>query len=188
MQTRPMEIKTPHIGGKRFDGVRSIDDLRDRCHIDDITGCWVWRYGFDGQGRPNVWMPALRKSTSMGVAICALLTGKPPKPGTVWHVTCRNKLCANPAHRQEGDRSTQMLAAKYRHTPVSRARISVGKRGQSRLSPEQIAEIEGSTLKLSEICARYGISQTHASNLRAGHRNRPTAAPGSSVFSFGRVR
>lgn len=167
-------------------GVRNIDDIKDRCRIDDITGCWNWALGCDGNGRPSVWLPALQTRTSMGVAICVLTTGERPPPGVVWHVTCRNMLCANPAHRKVGNRSTQMLAAKIKRTPVQRARMSASRRGGSKLTPEQHQEIAYSTMKLSEITERYGISRTYACVLRAGYIHRPPVTPGSSVFAVAR--
>ena len=167
-------------------GIRTLEDLRGRCKIDDITGCWNWGMGCDGNGRPSVWMPDLHRRTSLGVAICWIKTGKLPAPGVVWHLTCRNMLCANPAHRKVGTRSTQMLAAKVTRTPLTRARISANRRGGSKLKPEQFEDIRSGGKLLREICEQHGISMSYASLIRSGKDRQPVSAPGSSIFSMAR--
>ena len=110
----------------RTDGVHTIADLRDRCRIDG--DCWLWAGATNAQGLGSLWLPALGRRTSLGVAICVLRTGRPPTPGRYWHVTCSTRDCANPAHRRPGDRSSQMLAAGMTRDPIQRARIAAGRR------------------------------------------------------------
>ena len=40
-------------------GVRTITDLQDRCIVDDITGCWLWRAARDSNGTPSLQYPPL---------------------------------------------------------------------------------------------------------------------------------
>jgi len=164
-------------------GIRTIADLKDRCHVDEDTGCWHWRGAMQRGRYPSLRVSALGITTTAGVAICFLLTGKRPAKGVAWHSTCRNTDCANPAHREPGTRSTQMTAHAIRRTPLTRALISANRRGGSRLSEDQIAEIEGSAEKLSALCDRYGICMSYASLLRRGMTRAAVAAPGSSVFA-----
>lgn len=169
---------------RKLGGVRSVDDIKDRCVIDDITGCWAWRAARDSNGAPSLQLPALGRVVSLGVAIGFFLTGAAPAPGVVWHCTCETRQCANPAHRKAGNRSTQMLAAKLTRSPQTRARMMAGKRRGAKLSQADADEIRGSSLKLTEIMARYGITKGYACEIRAGKRRAPLAAPGSSVFSL----
>lgn len=60
--------------GLRTDGIRTADDLRARCWIDDDTGCWHWRGAVDLNGIPSMWLPALRRRTSLGVVAAVLAT------------------------------------------------------------------------------------------------------------------
>jgi hypothetical protein len=107
-------------------GILTIEDLRQRCAIDEITGCWVWKGGANGRKNnraPSIWLPAIQKTTSAGAAICFLTTGRMPNPGEVWHYTCQTgSMCCNPKHRHAGDHSSRNLMTKFEITPATRAR------------------------------------------------------------------
>jgi hypothetical protein len=167
--------------GLRTDGIRTVADLRDRCRVDDLTGCW--RYvGAHADGHPSIYLPALRKRTTAGVAICVLLTGSAPAKGVYWHVTCETTGCCNPAHRQAGDRRSQMLAAKIVRDPSERARITAGRRKVAKLTAEQAAAIRTDDRVLREIAAEHGITISSASRIKRGELWRDPAA--SSVFAW----
>lgn len=174
---------SPHGGGIRTDGIKTVDDLMSRCVVDDITGCWLLN-GKSGNAQRNVWFPQAGRWVSLGVLACYFKTGKPPKKGDVWHCKCETKGCANPAHRMRGDRSSQMKNAGIKLTPVRRANLIKARRSVSKLTDEQCAEIRASTDKLTEIAEKYGISPGYASVIRRGVFRRPVSASGSSVFSF----
>ena len=113
-----------------------------------------------------------------------LKTGERPKPGVVWHCTCRTPGCANPGHRKAGTRSSQMLAAKMQRNPLQRARIAAGKQAVSKLSAEQVRQIIAAEGPLRVIAAEHGISISHANNIRRGKARRVVAMQGASVFSW----
>lgn len=164
-------------------GVHTIADLMGRCRVDDETGCWEWAEGRDGGGRPSLWLPALQKRTSLGVAICVLKTGKAPKKGVVWHCTCTTRDCANPDHRRAGNRKTQMLAANLQRDPLTRARISKARRAVSKLTDMDCEAIRGSDEKLRVLAQRYGVSLGHVQQVRVGKR-RPALLVGASIFNL----
>lgn len=171
--------------GANLGGIRSLADIRARCYVDRSSGCWHWRLSTDGQGNPSLWLPGLRKRTSLGVAIAFLATGKPPERGHCWHVTCDTLNCANPAHRAEGTRRQQM--ARFAGQPIGlahKARIVARRQASSRLAPEVIAEIRTSCEPLKEVCARHGVSHSHAWRIRTG---RAWPQLGASVFNLGRM-
>lgn len=169
---------------KTTGGVRSIEDIRLRCWIDDVTKCWHWKLAPSGNGAPSLWVPDLRKRTTLGVAICFLTTGKPPKPGEVWHPTCSTPNCANPGHRKRGNRSSQMLAAKLQLTPEQRARYAVAGNERSRIPAESAAAIRADDRTLAEIAAEHGVHLSHISRIRRSEARKPLAAPGASAFNW----
>lgn len=158
-------------------GVHTVEDLRQRCVIDDITGCW--RYAM----HPRLWMPGIGRRVTLGVAICFLLTGKEPRKGVAWHCTCSTKDCANPRHRRAGNRSSQMKAANLHRDALTVARIARTKRAASDLTEESCAEIRASHDSLAVLAKRYGVSPSHAGYIRAGKRRAPIVS-GCSVFCF----
>jgi hypothetical protein len=172
------------IGAKGRIGIYTVDDLRQRCVVDEFTGCWTWPSPSKDADYPTVALPALAgKRVSLGVAICVLRTGQPPRRGECWFHTCQNTRCANPAHRKVGGRSQQMLAHQLKRSPLTRARMS---RGRRRLVDDaDIAQIAGSTDLLTTIAQRYGISKSWASILRRGKINHSGCAPGATVFNLG---
>lgn len=173
-----------HAAGTRLGGIRTLDDLRDRCHIDDDTGCWIWR-GATTRARPSLWLPAIGTRTSSGNAICILVTGERPKKGAIWHVTCGETLCCNPAHRnRRGNRSTQMLAAKITRSPATRAKIAKTKVVDSPFDAAVIAAIRMSAGTLEEVAEQFGCSPSYASRVRRGELRAQTVAVNSSVFAY----
>ena len=173
---------------QRSNGVRTLEDLRQRCVIDDITqDCWNYGGGKTGDGLPSIWFPPLGIRTTPGVILCYLKTGKRPAPGVVWHRTCDSLLCCNPGHRKAGTRRSQMANAAITRSPLERARISVSKRAQSKLTEAAVDDIRSSEDTLAECAARHGISVSHVSRIRRGELWRPVEQ-GASVFSLGCAR
>lgn len=172
--------------GRRSDGIRTVADLKGRCRVDEITGCWQYVGCTTGDTpHPQLWVPAIGKHTTMGVAIAVLLTGKRPEPGVFWHCTCETRGCANPAHRRPGDRRAQMLAARMVRTPDQIARITAGKRAASELSDAAAEQIRLSDEPLRVVAERYGCSVSHAGNIRTGKRRRQLGVRAASVFNLG---
>jgi hypothetical protein len=171
--------------GTNLGGIRTLEDLRQRCRIDEINGCWHFGRALRESTRaPCVRLPALdHEMVSLGVAIGFLTTGKRPAKGTMWHITCGTRLCANPEHRKAGTRATQMQACGYKPTPKTVARIARTKRSKSSLSEEDIAAIRASDAPLSELAERYGKSMAQISRIRLGQLWRPLQ--GASVFTLG---
>lgn len=164
-------------------GIVTVQDLKDRCRVDG--DCWIWSAGVNGNGQPSMWMPALQRHVTLGVAICTLVTGKPPKAGVFWYCTCDTKQCANPAHRKPGNKSAYMLAAGIQKDAAERARIAATKRAKSSLSDEAVADIRYGNEVLTVVAARYGIDPSYASLIRRGKNRRELGCRGASVFNLG---
>jgi hypothetical protein len=166
-------------------GIHTAEDLRQRCWVDPQTGCWIWRFARDSRNdAPILRIPAIGRCGSLGAFTSLLRTGKLPRPGRPWHPTCATPHCANPDHRKEGTRKSQMLRAAHRHTADSRLKMSIKSRGRGRLSEQERAEILGSSMSIKEIATRYGVSEPYASELRSGRARTRRALPAASVFSW----
>lgn len=166
-------------------GINTLDDLRDRCRIDEDTGCWHWCGAVNGEGQPSLWLPAAKRRVTLGRAIGWLKTGSEPPPKLMWFCVCDTKHCANPAHRRKGTKSDAMLAAGLTKSPLTRARMTEARRRRSTMTAEKAAEIRASAEPLAVIAERHGISITHACAIRRGKRWAAlNIAPSASVFSF----
>lgn len=165
-------------------GIRTLDDIRQRCVMDDITECWQWRGGHAIDGSPSIWFPPLGKRTTAGVILCWLLTGETPRPGVVWHRTCDSVGCCSPFHRKAGTRKSQMRNAKVKCSLGHRAKIAQTKRAASLLADEHCQAIRQSSETLDTLAMRYGISRSHASRIRRGELRAQTVR-GSSIFNLG---
>lgn len=169
--------------GYDMGGVRDLEDLRERCRVDDITGCWHWGLANSGNGAPSLWIPELRRRLSLGGAVGFLSTGKDPK-GQIWHVTCDTPNCGNPAHRSRGTKSSQMLRSNALRDPVVRARITKTIREGSKLSEAECEAIRNDPRKLADIAADYGIHLSYVSVIRRGIARKPLAVKNASAFHW----
>ena len=167
-------------------GIQTIADLRDRCRINEETGCWHYgRASRTNKGPPCVRLSALgHEMVSLGVAIGFLRTGARPAKGVNWRVICGTSQCANPEHRKPGTRSDQMLQAAYRPSALTLARIASTKRAASPLTQADIAAIRSSDETLAVLSERHGVSLSHICRIRLGQAWRQTAAPAASVFAW----
>lgn len=89
---------------KKGSGVTSLDELKNRCVINEFSGCWHWRGAMIG-GHPRVWMmdPLKGSATSLsGPRALAFLTGKRMKNGWRAWMTCQHKDCMCPDHLMTG--------------------------------------------------------------------------------------
>jgi hypothetical protein len=170
----------------RVPGIRTLDDVRDRCIVDEESGCWIWR-GARSKGRyPQAWFPLLGRATTIGRILLHLIENRAPKPREVWHSKCGHPDCCAPAHRRSGNRRSQMRAAKIERNAITRARIAASRRARSKLSDEQAQIIRESPDTLRELAARYGISKSWASCIKRGQGR--SVIPRASVFSVANPR
>lgn len=165
-------------------GIRSIEDLKNRCFVDDDEH-WVWRGAADPDGRPRLWLTALGQTVSMSRAIGTLVEGQRPDKRTIWRATCGFAECGNPSHRKPGTRSARMKQAKFKQTPLAIAKISTARRAQSVVSDDELHAMRLSGATASEMSERSGLSRSYCSRILAGGARASVHAPGASVFSWG---
>lgn len=172
--------------GTYLSRIRTLDDLRARCRVDEDTHCWI----FGGQPKslePMVWF----EDRTMTVGRVAwLLSGKRVPAGNwlAWS-TCGNKRCCNPAHRKVGTKAQmgEWLKAQghlrgrlERRIINRRARVDSK---QNKLTPELADWIKESPQTGIELAHALDVSNTAISRVRKGHCWAPIA-PAASVFSW----
>lgn len=174
-------------------GIRTIDDIRQRCVIDE-AGCWVWRRATTtAGGRPAAYLPEIGRVGTISHAF-KLINGKACSRA-YFPAKCLNRLCCNPAHQLLLDRSQLAKLTTPAPSLLTLGRMAAGRARVAplKLKPEQYLEIRGSTMLLTEIVERYGISYGYASQLRSGSApifktlagsGVQHVAPGSSAFSW----
>lgn len=167
-------------------GVYTIDDLRLRCVVDDLTECWTWKGAFT-QGVGAVWLPALGKTRTIRSA-SMFLTGNELKPGQRVYLKCTNKDCCNPDHmrpmtpKQFG--RAQAASGRLKGRPERMAQCIRLARQRSQLTEELVREIRASDETGVAISARTGISRTVISRVRNNLSWKAHAMPGASVFAW----
>lgn len=169
--------------GIRTDGIRTIEDLKDRCVIDEITGCWIWKYAVVN-GQPKMWFAPTQRVVTLGVVIGTLKTGKAPARGEYWHINCETRCCANPDHRECGTRSTQMLAANIRRSPLQMHRMNASARERITISEEVVEQIRSSSEIARVLSERHNVSTAHIWRIRHGTARKPLTVNASSVFNW----
>lgn len=168
-------------------GIRTVEDLRIRCRIDDETGCWLWG-GASQDGAGMTWLPSL--NTVRVISFAALyLTDRTPKPGHVSYMKCRNKMCCNPEHATSGTRKEASMhlavVGHFKNNPKRMAALlAIAKKARA-LTDEQAQEIRVSAELGYQIAQRMGVSKSVVSRIRRGevYRERPMLQ-GASVFSL----
>ncbi len=180
-------------------GIRTIEDIKDRCVLDEDTGCWLW-VGATGKntGRPAIWLPVGPtggQSYRLSQVLTWIESGRLRRPdGRVWSpVVCGNPRCANPDHHRLRTKAQIQQARRTTNSALHAAKLSAACRGSTRkLTHAQRIEIRDSLLPASEVATRYGISTSYAKKILSGRhcwdKAAPVVAVGASVFALGGVR
>ncbi len=188
---------------KRSDGVRSLEDIRSRCVIDDETGCWLWRGAMskrrNGRGQPTgrVWLPGVDGGVIETAARAAwLLSGRRIASGNVvWRSLCTDSTCINPEHGKSGTRPAMHAAfvadGRLRGDP-RRAAANTKNFARQFLPVETVRKAEAmfaAGVMQKTVRAELGISAGVAARIRKGlHPNCASAqrvVPAASVFAWG---
>jgi len=182
-----------HKPGTHLGGIRTLQDLRDRCHIDDDTGCWIWKLALD-RGHPKVHFVAPdtgeRKCMRGPRAAWYLRGGEDIANGRIVFrlACCPNRDCVNPTHVKEGtmkERGTQIRrSGVLRNLPQSiEAATRVARTHRAKLTLEQVREIRSSPETCAELARRFGIAHSQISAIRRGEAWKDIAS-NASVFTW----
>lgn len=168
-------------------GLRTIEDLRDRCMVDEDSGCWHWR-GCIHQGRPLVWFRLNgKKYRTRGRRAAVLLSGRTIKPGHETYATdnCWSDDCVNPAHCRTGSREKMfawMVATGRSRSIVKIAKATMRCLARRKLTMAQAEAVRTSDEPARDLARRYGMNVTNIYKIRRGASYKP-ALRGASVFS-----
>jgi hypothetical protein len=183
-----MGVKT----GTHLGGIRTLEDLKGRCRIDEHTGCWLWS-GSLTAGYPRVFCidPETGKGRCMTGARAAWILGAPrgPEPipagKLVYRWRCKNTDCVNRSHHRLGTKAEQgkwQKANGYLRGDLTRvATIAAAQRRLSKLTAEDVHAIRASDEMCRVVGERFGVSPTAVSNIRLHKRWRDL---GASVFTW----
>jgi hypothetical protein len=174
-------------------GVRHIGCIRERCHVDSDTGCWLWRMSCaTGTNTPHVrYQGKLRTVRRLVLE----LVGRPAldTETVVRRGECHEK-CVRPEHQTALNRSAYMhwLNANSAMNGAAHAAartLAVRRRPNVRLqSVEQAEQIRVRVANgedRGELATEFGLSRSHLNRIARGKNWATKVTPvASSVWSF----
>jgi hypothetical protein len=198
MTIKPTSLKDGNEPVSRTRGVRTLEGLKDRCFVDEDTGCWLWRAALSA-GQPKVWVPPGVLSDAGAVMPAGraawLLSGNKARSDQVVYRTCGCQECVAPEHGIAVTRKAMgkhvAESDRWKNNP---ARVIANAKNRHGLAkPREIVQqaeqmfSEGVPQKI--IRERLGISQRTAVAIKSGiHQhstNRVKTLRVSSVFNLG---
>lgn len=185
--------------GKRSDGVRTLEDLKMRCRIDELTGCWIWGGGHGGRtgNVPTVALAAgavCEGRVTMSARRAAwLLSGREIEPGRLVYrrFTCQSPSCCNVDHLACGGVKLKCRAAGKRGAFSTPERLLQLRKIGPVHTPETVASIADAVhvrgLTCDAAAAEFGVDKGTVKRIRRGeHRHqRAQVLRGASVFNMG---
>lgn len=171
-------------------GIRTVACLMNRCHVDEDTGCWLWRLSISqGVPRVHILLPDGRHGVMRGRrAALYLARGIELQAGHVAFAAacCKRMDCCNPEHARSGTRIAAGKAlsksGRVRMLPRKVAAALRNIRLHSKLNPQKVRDIRASEMSTRDLSRLYGVAQSHIQSIRAGKAWRELA-PNASVFS-----
>jgi len=181
-----------HKEGAYLGGVRSVEDLRARCRVDEDSECWHWTLStFEGVPRVHYWAPDGKKRHDKGRrAAVTLATGKLPPAHHIAFAKaeCKSIDCVNPDHCRTatkvewGRHLTKIGAVKNLASKAAGSRKGWEKRGR-KITPEMVREILHSEESNRTLGKKFGLSNYAIWSVRHRLSHRETMQ-NASVFSW----
>lgn len=130
-------------------------------HIVVVDGCWIWQGYFDKDGYGLVWHN--RKQWRAHRLSFQIYNG-PLTHENVLH-TCDTPACCNPKHLFLGSQVVNLQDAS------AKGRLRTGiEHHACKLTDQAVAEIKVSSLTVTELAVKHGVSKGHISNLKKGKK------------------
>lgn len=175
--------------GTYLGGIRSVKDIRDRCKVDDETGCWIWSLSFyENAPRINFKLNGKRYSMRGRRAAQTVKTGKIVDPKMICYGLdkCHNS-CVNPAHIKVGPKEefgkALSKSGKLKNVPNKVAAAKKAHSVNNKLTEDQVRIIRMTDRSSRELAEEFGVHRGHIQNIRRGRYWRQGAA-NSSVFNW----
>jgi hypothetical protein len=169
-----------HSDGAYLGGIRTIEDLRERCFCDPTSNCWHWRLCIT-QGAPKIHYRRPEddsRTQSRGRrAALHLARGHDLRRGHVAYGVCNSFDCVNPGHCRSGTKT--QAGAQLIKTGKLKGNISVSiaslkrwdKHGR-KIDAAMAAEIRGSDESIRKLSDRLGVSTCAVRLCRNGETHR----------------
>lgn len=197
-------MSTPKRQGK---GVRTLEDIRLRCRIDEETKCWHWSMAISDGGkkrssrtpRVSVYESVVdsnasddrRVTVSVGRVAWVQSGRKLPCGWVVWR-TCPNDDCCAPHHLKAGTKAEEgawMAASGRRRGDPRRAAINLRNVAAAQaVSLETVRAIEVQIAEgrmQRDISAEFGVHVATISKISTGkHLHQRGGVRGASIFNL----
>lgn len=190
-----------HLRKVQGNGVRSLEDIRLRCRVDELTECWLWSLCIGSGNTPKVGIPAGVLSDREQVMSTAkaswLLSGRKLEAGqVVWRAHCGDSHCVNPQHCAallRGDMRRACGESNREKGSIKRAAANRATSAASACPPAMVAEVEKRLKqgkKQRDIAAELTVSRDTVHRISAGKHlySAGRTAPllrAASVFTWG---
>ena len=167
--------------------VTSIAQLRERCSVDPVSGCWNWLGGYNGLSLiPRLWVYDYDRHDKASVsgprAAWMLAHESAPLPGYLVFRACGNRRCLCPVHLREGKKAdlgaSLRRSGRLQGTAVEARRanqkLAMAAAGLTPTSPDVVRAIRAapSDVMLSSLAKLHGISPQTVSRIRRGESHR----------------
>jgi len=180
-----------HAKGTRLDGIATLEDLRQRCVVDEESGCWHLRTArgraLPTDQRHTIWVFGIGHVTATRAAWLLSRPGRELRSGWVCFRRCESYDCVAPDHVKAGTRQAwgAHLARSGKAVTTAKAQANQhGRRSTWKLTPELKQWLLESPQTGVDVAFPLGITQGRANAIRAKARAAMTARPATSVFDF----
>lgn len=151
---------------RNYDAVRTIDDLKDRCYVDEDSGCWHWKQGKTPSGAAAVKVRVRGKREQMVGRKAAFILARcqlPPEGHRVFAAPfCKSRDCVNPDHCRTGTAAQQGAAiartGELKRIPSKVRANRATARRNAKLTMEQARQIRASSESGTVVGRRFGVS------------------------------
>lgn len=156
--------------GQCIGGIRTVEDVRQRCYVHPETGCWHWRLCLKGN-IPQATINGKNESVRRWVYAqgSKLLRAK-----TMVVPSCGNRDCVSPdcSIGKEGPGFAKWLMDQgHIHTPAHKLAVKEGVRRVSKLNPAKAIEVARRVRAgedRGQIAADAGITRNYANKVARG--------------------
>lgn len=182
---------------KHFSGITTLDDLKGRCIVDDLTGCWHWQGATvtdrkSGKRTQRLWIfDALAGEFRVmsGPMAVVELAGKRAQAETMGWRACRCDDCMNPAHMMSGTKrewgNWVRSHGHWKHNPKRTAANRRINRERSDLDLDTVRKVRAAAGNNIQIGAEFGLDPSHVSMIRLHKIWKESVVPGASAFTLG---
>lgn len=165
--------------GSNIGGIRTLEDLRQRCWIDPATDCWHLRTARgrkpSSQRALKVWFHPNGESMHARRLALILSEGKEVVPGHVVTAKCDSFDCINPGHllvMTKAEEVAMHIAKGCFSTARKRAANILSGARRSRTAPEIWQWIYESPQNSKEVADILGLTHSHVCLKRKAFRGR----------------